>query len=446
VSLLWSLGSSTPFYQIPYAIIPGTKYFRAPATIFFVGTLAIALLACVGAERFLQRRVSQKYLVAWLIAGGIIAFLGSVGGLSSIAETFVDERAFDRVLANRGALMGGAWRSFLFVMLTVGLGVAVLRGKISGRAAPWALAALMVVDLWSIERIYWMFSSPAKVIYASDPIVELLKAEPQPMRVVAFPVQPTRAPDPTLTGDALMTHRIRNVLGYHGNQLGRYNDLVGTNSDDNRLFSPNVLRLTNTKYLLTNIPELPFIGNTSLAKGPVLNAAGDTVYLYRLNSDNRYSWVTPVAVKAPDDQVLATILNPRFDVRRAALFDSSAKVAASQNVQALPDPLSIVASVRHYEPGQVEIDLSAPAPQEASLVVSENYYPGWIATVDGKTARVGRVDYALIGVELPPGARSIELRFTSPAYERGKIITWLAIVVGFLILGAGIWRDRRSLA
>ena len=132
----------------------------------------------------------------------------------------------------------------------------------SGRAVAWALAALMVVDLWTIERLYWMFSPPAKVIYASDPIIEMLKAEAQPVRVLALPVRRTPEPDPFLTGDALMTHRIRNVLGYHGNQLGRYNELVGTNSEDNRLVSANVLRLTNTKFFLTNIPELPFIGNT----------------------------------------------------------------------------------------------------------------------------------------------------------------------------------------
>ena len=78
--------------------------------------------------------------------------------------------------------------------------------------------------------------------------------------------------------------------------------------------------------------------------------------------------------------------------------------------------------------------------------MSENFYPGWIATADGKAARVGRADYSLIGVELPQGARNIELRFTSPAYQRGKTITWLAIVVGILMLGAGMWRDRRRLA
>jgi hypothetical protein len=303
----------------------------------------------------------------------------------------------------------------------------------------------MTIDLWTVERIYWMFSPPAKVIYASDPIVEMLKAEPQPVRVIPLPVQQAPQPDPFLTGDALMTHRIRNVLGYHGNQLGRYNELTGASSDIQRLFSPNVLQLTNTKYLLTNVPEFPFVPNFVLAKGPVRNASGDVVYLYRLNADNPYSWVTPVAVKAPDDQVLSTVLNPRFDIKRAALFDTSANVRVSTNVQALPAPLTITTRVSHYEPGKVRIELDAPSPDGASLVVSENFYPGWTAMADGKPARIGRADYTMIGVELPAGARSVELNFTSPTYERGKVITWIAILLGFLMLAAGGWRDRRVL-
>jgi hypothetical protein len=444
VSLLWSLGGATPFYRIPYAIIPGTKYFRAPATIFFVGTLAIALLACVGTERFLERRVSRKYVLGWVIAGGAIAVLASVGALTSIAESFADERLLDRVQANNSALFLGAWRSLAFVLLVAPLWFAMTGRKISSTIAAVALVVLVTVDLWTVERLYWLFLPPAKVIYASDPIVAFLKSEPQPIRVLAFDLK-QRQRDPFLTGDALMTHRLRDVFGYHGNQIGRYNELVGLNGDGSRALLPNVLQLTNTKYFLTNTPELPFIGNTTLAKGPVRNASGDTVYLYRLNAENPYSWLTPIAVKAPDEQVLATVLNPRFDVKRAALFDTSANVTAAQGVQSLPAPVAITTSVRHYEPGKVEIDLSAPAPEGSSLVVAENYYPGWIAAVDGKPARIGRADYTLVGVELPRGGRSVELNFTSPAYERGKAITWVAIALGFLMLGAGVWRDRRRL-
>jgi hypothetical protein len=446
ISLLWSLGGATPFYRIPYAIIPGTKYFRAPATIFFVGTLALALLACAGTERFLERRVSRKYLIGWTIAGGVIAVLASVGVLSSIAESFAHERLLDRVQANKGALFLGAWRSLAFVGLVLGLWFAMARGKASTALAAWGLVFLMAFDLWTIERIYWMFSAPAKVIYAGDAITAVLKAEPQPVRVLPFQIRQAPQRDPFLTGDALMSHRIRNVWGYHGNQLGRYNELTGFNSGDNRTFSPNILRLTNTQYFLSNIGALPFVGGTTMVKGPVRNASGDTVYLFRLNAENPYAWVTPVAVKAPDDQVLGTILNPRFDVTRAALFDTSANVTVAQGVQSLPAPLAIETTVRHYEPGKVQIDLSTPAPQGSSLVVSENYYPGWIAAVDGKPARIGRTDYTMIGVELPAGARSIELNFTSPAYQKGKAITWISIALGFLMLGAGIVRDRRRLA
>ena len=446
VSLLWSLGSATPFYRIPYALVPGTKYFRAPATIFFVGTLAIALLAATGAERFLQLRVRRKYVVGWLIFGGVVAVLASLGALTSIAESFADDRLLDRVQANKAAVFLGAWRSFGFVLIMAALWFAVDQRRVSTKGAAWAVAVLMAVDLWTIERIYWMFSPPASVTYASNQIIDTLHKESQPYRVFAFPVRNTQGPDAILTGDALMSHGIRNLLGYHGNQLGRYNELIGLNSEDNRVFTPNVLQLTNTRYFLTNIPELPFVGNTKLAGGPVVDPSGDTLYLYKVNANNPYAWVTPIAVKAPDDQVLATVLNPRFDVTRAALFDTSAKVTGAQNVQSLPAPLAITTTVRRYEPGRAQIDLSAPAPAGSSLIVSENFYPGWVATADGKPATLGRADYSLIGVELPEGARSVELKFTSPAYDRGKSITWFAIMLGILMLAAGFWRDRRRLA
>ena len=53
IALLWALGGHTPFYKLPYAIIPGTKYFRAPATVFFVGMMALSVLSAAGVERVL---------------------------------------------------------------------------------------------------------------------------------------------------------------------------------------------------------------------------------------------------------------------------------------------------------------------------------------------------------------------------------------------------------
>jgi len=445
ITILWSLGSATPFYRIPYAIVPGTKFFRAPATIFFVGALAIALLACAGTERFLQSRVSRRYLLGWSAFAGLIALLATTGGLSSLAASFADERQLDRLEANNGAMIIGAWRSLGFVALTVALGFAILRERIPVRSATWGLLALIAVDLWSIERLYWMFSPPARATYASNDVIETIKAEPQPVRVLALPLKDMRQSDAYLTGDALMSHRVRSVEGYHGNQLARYNELIGGRTDRDRVINPNVLRLTNTQFVLTNIEELPFIPGIRRVKGPARTPSGEETYLYRFDADHPYSWVTPVAVKAGDDQVLATLLDLRFDPRRAALFEESADVAVASAVRALPEPLPTETHVRRYAPGRVTIDLSSPSPPGASLIVSENFYPGWKAKVDGKPARLGRADLTLIGVELPPGSKTVDLEFTSPAYERGKTITLIAIVIGLVALAAGVWRDRRQL-
>lgn len=179
--------------------------------------------------------------------------------------------------------------------------------------------------------------------------------------------------------------------------------------------------------------------------GPVEDAAGTPVYLYRLRGENPYAWVAPVIVKANDMSVGATLFNEAFDVRRAALFAEDAEVTGVENLAALPPPADVSASVTQYAAGKVSIQLSAPAPQGSALLVSENYYPGWRATVDGKPATVGRADYSLTGVQLPEGGRVIDLTFGSETYDRGKIVTLLALALVVVLIAGGIIMDRKAL-
>jgi hypothetical protein len=245
-----------------------------------------------------------------------------------------------------------------------------------------------------------------------------------------------------MRGDALMSHRVRQTLGYHGNELGRYQQLYGVEGGGSNLGNPNFWRLTNTRFLLIDSPEPPIQGATRVA-GPARNAAGNMYYLYRLPGDNPPAWVTPLSVKAPDDNVLATVLDPRFDAGRVALFDTAAAVAVQPVPQQLPAPLDLRPRVTAREPGRVSITLDRPAPAGSALVVSENFYPGWTARVDGRPVPVGRADLTLIGVPLTTGARSVELRFTSPRYERGRAITVGVLLLATLLTGAGLVSDRR---
>jgi hypothetical protein len=440
VTVLWALGGSTPFYHLVYAIVPGTKYFRAPSTILYIVAFSVAVLAALGTERAVRGLVSTRYLAAWAVFGTLVAVLASTGALTNIATSIAAPELYERVLANGGSLTLGAWRSLAFVLATAALISAATRGRLSHVALGWALAAIVASDFWTVLRLYWRFSPPAAVLYASDPTVEYLKHQREPGRVLALPLSRDVAPhDPTLSGDGLMVHDVRQVLGYHGNELGRYQVMY---SGEGSLANPNFWQLYNVRHLLTNTEQVPIDGAVRVA-GPAKDAAGTTVYLFQLPGENPAAWVAPAMVKAPDEAALATVLDPRFPIRSTAIFDTSANVVARTDLQRPPAPLSIRADVAEYRPGHITVNLDAPAPGGSALVVSENYFPGWHALVEGQPVAASRADYTLIGVPLPAGARRVELTFVDPAYERGKVVTLVALGLAFLAIGAGAALDRR---
>ena len=231
-------------------------------------------------------------------------------------------------------------------------------------------------------------------------------------------------------------------------------DVVGGKSPYNAL-PPNLLkrefrRLTNTRFWLTDAelpPELPQLPGVRLTRrvGPVRNAAGNEVWLFEFDEPNPAAWLVPLLIEAAPGDILATVMNSSFDLRRAGLFDSSAVVQGKQ-ISALPEPLSTRARVRYSSGREISIELDAPAPEGAALVVSENWYRGWKALVDGRPANVARADYALMGVPLPAGARRIELLFADPVYARGKIITIVALVLTVILIGGGVAVERRRRA
>lgn len=445
VSLLWALGGSTPFFQIVYAIVPGTKFFRAPSTMMFVFGFSMALLSALGTERLLAGKVSQRYAIGALVAGGAIALLATAGGFTSLAQRLVvDPGLMDTVDANARALTMGAWRSCLAVVVAAAIIILLAKGRLPAQRAGLLLSLLVAADLWSIERYYWMFSPPASKLYASDATIDYLKKLPQPARVAVFAVgqgNPLAPHDPLLMGDGLMVHGIRSVTGYHGNELGRYRKLGNFDEGYSARLNPSFWQLMNVDYFLTNTDTLPIEGAQRVV-GPVQSAAGTTVSLFKLEGGHPFAWVAPVMAKYPDDIALPAAQQPNFPTYQVAILDTSATVATPP-LTAIPAALALTTSTTDYRPGHFTVKLSAPAPAGSALVASENFYPGWVAKVDGKPAQVFRADYVLMGVPLAAGAQSVEFTFDNATYPKGRSITVAALALSLLLALAGWALDRR---
>ena len=468
VALLWMLGGNTPFFRLVYELVPGTKFFRAPSTIIYVFAFAVSVLAALGAERILARGVTRRYAFAWVGVGLFIALLATSGVLTSLAQglalpmaqRIAGAQGYDPAVApqiaeqltsaNAGEVVLGAWRSFLFVLLAAAALLGYLRGGMTPRIFALAMATVLAADLWSVARRYWQFSPPASSLYASDPAIEFLKREREPGRVLVAATSDSglASPDPYFgtdrrgTGTGLMIHGIRSLTGYHGNQLGRYKSLEESTLPNGgaALATPMFWRHENARYLYTN--QRIADSAMRLLIGPVKNSAGSTVFLYRLPGDNPYAWVTPAIAKASDADIERAVLDPRFDPLRVAVLDSAAPIQAAP-VTSLPDRLALTATTTMLGPGQATISLSQPAPAGSALVVSENFFPGWRATVDGNAVPVYRADFNLIGVPLPSGGRTVQLSFRDAGVDSGKGITLVALLLALGAVGVGVVVDRR---
>lgn len=471
VSVLWALGGSTPFYRLVYVLVPGTHYFRAPSTMMFVSMFSVAVFAGLGVERILQHRTSTRFAIGWVAGAVVLGLLGATGALTSlghaVASTFPAgfpprDQAID---ANAAAVAFGSVRSALALLIAAGICWSVATNKLGAKPAAIALAALVAVDLWSIERLYWIFDAPASKLFASDAAIDSVKADKEPGRVAAidFFGAGINDADPTFVGDGLMAHSVRTLIGYHGNELDRYEKLLDKPAPDagypgppyemgGPQLDPAIWRHENVRYLYTTLPDslIPqattqFHWSEAPKKvvGPVQDAAGTIVYLYRLPGDNAAAWVATAIVKASDDQALATVRDARFDPSRAALVDPAVDPNASSPTTA-PAPAPQKATTTVFQPGAIDVQLDTPATAGEALVVSENYYPGWSAVVDGKPAAAERMNYNLIGVPLAAGARAVQLRFTDAAYQTGRIVTIVAFLAGLIVwIGGGVL-DRKA--
>ena len=466
VTLVWAYGGHTPFYHL-IILVPGTKYFRAPSTIIYITAFSVAVLAAIGAERLLRGQVARRYATTWAIAAGLFAVFVSLGGyriLVHIAGALigldypaevrdqVSSVIAERAEPNLGDAVVGAWRSFLFAGLAAGAIWATIARRLSLNVASVALAALVVADLWSIERLYWQYMPPASQTFASDPAIDAITADVAgmgPGRTIVFGARP--APEETdafFRKKGLMAHFVRTVEGEQGNELGAYTAMVSLDSG-RVVLQPTFWRHENVQYLYTRLTpqqmsqataQMTIPAFTTLA-GPVRNANGSTVYAYRIGLVDPFAWVASGAVKASPEEVLPAVLSPRYDPTTFAIVDTGTTFVPTS--AASPDPSANRATIRSYDAGKISIDLVAPATAGSVLVLSENYYPGWRATSGSSPLPVSRVNYNLIGVELPAGAQHIEASFYDPRYGSGKTVTLTALLVSAVVLVAGVVADRR---
>jgi uncharacterized membrane protein YfhO len=74
------------------------------------------------------------------------------------------------------------------------------------------------------------------------------------------------------------------------------------------------------------------------------------------------------------------------------------------------------------------LHLQMTAAENGLLVLSDTYYPGWKAFVDGKETKIYRADYTFRAIPLNAGAHRVEFVYDPISFKLGTLFSFLGLI------------------
>ena len=438
--LLVALGDSTPFYRVWYALVPYVNKTRAPGMALYVVSLAAATFAAMGVER-LERGEGKQTLQIALGIGGLTAILAAAGAFGAMAESVArgltpSGELVQTAIAAGSGIRIGALGSAVALAVVAGLGLAFLAGRVKGPAFCLLLVTLVGADLFRAGKPFWNWSRPEQELFAPDAITRRIQAAPQPARVL------------NLDGYrqyrqmTLMRFEIPQVLGGASSvELRSFDELMDLRgaAQFTNWGHVHLWELLAVRYVI--LPDTQPIPGYHQVLGPVTTGAGQIAYLYEADTVPPYLRVIPAAAKVDSGQVVPTLIDPRLDFSRLLLYDQTEAINPLP-VTEMPARSPSHATFTHWAPGRMSIAIDPAPPQDSYLLVAENWYPDWHASVDGQPASTLRGDQTFLTVPVKAGARQVELQFSSRYFALGKLITMTSFLLLLAWAGAAVWWRR----
>lgn len=435
--LLVSLSDSTPFYRLWWSVMPFVKQTRAPGMAFFVVGFVVAALAAFGAER-VERGEAKGHTTVWLSVGAAVALLALLGVLGGFAKALalpiesIARGAVMRAEAAQSIVRWGGFVSGVALMALAALVMGFARGRVPAAALCLGLPLLVGADLWRNARPFWVYSQVHQELHQPDPLVERMRATTEPYRVLGFPG--TRFPGMEVyPGSALMGQGVPQLLGHHGNELHAFDQLLGGKNQWGNLASIRLWDVLAVRYVLLPTEMQQRMGGIPgydrILSG-VTTSSGIVGDLYERRDIQPYARFVTAAIQVPDERAIALITDPASDFDPDGMVLLAPDAASDREPRpGVGDTLPVSAVVEAWEPGRMQVRLEPAVREEGFVVVSENWYPDWQATVDGTEARVARGNGSLIAVAVPAGAEVVELEFESADYRSGKLISLLSLAL-----------------
>jgi hypothetical protein len=141
------------------------------------------------------------------------------------------------------------------------------------------------------------------------------------------------------------------------------------------------------------------------------------------------------------DEALQAVATPAFDSRLSAVIEDRDNENGARARLPGPDlrPVSITeARITSYAPTEATVETDDPYP--GYLILTDTFYPGWKASVDGGPQPTYPANYLFRGVPVSPGHHIVTFEYRPLSFQLGAGITLAALSGTILSFGLGLRR------
>ena len=435
LGVLIAAGWHTPFGRVLY-VIPALGKLRAIERALVLASFALALLAGFGLQRAVERTAGRTWLI--LPAALIIALPGLFIAYAYMRPTAPLLGVPARDLARLSLRLP---HSYWPLLLAASAALLLSRWSRSP-AGRWSRAIAIAVVLVDLGVYATSFTStvPRRLYRVQPQVVRAFAPDGSLFRKATMLTTSNdlrhKAAQHVLAMSWGMVYGIEDVNGFNSLQPRRYTDYLfgqrvgdvsyGFLRDERLLQAGNpVLSSLNVQYVLVPTGE-------RVRVGPHLNPIFENIHVRMY--ENTLNWPRAYfaeRVRAEPDPraLLRHVTALGFDGRREALVEDS-------TAPALPAP-SGGATVRASRPGPNELEVVTTTTEPRFLVVSEMFFPGWRASVDGVETRIYRTNYLFRGLVVPAGRHTVRFEYRPGSVVAGATITAITTIVLTWLLARG---------
>ncbi len=427
LALLIALTVFTPVLAA-FRMLPAAGLFRKPQRILLLHAFAAAVLSGVGVDVLARTTAASRK--ARLVALG-------AGTASAMAVLLAPVPPRTRVILVVGAVL--AW------MATLARTAATRRLVVGG------LVALLAADLALATRVVSLH--PYQGVGVLDEAAELFD-----WVAARQGLERTYIHEPSTLHYALMAKHgtlrsIYTVTDYEPLSLSRTEQFFGplqrrhrdppalltfTGGLDFDPASPHapLFELLSTRFILSNALALPF--RAALARHApgwqqVRTSADGKFVLYENSAVLPRAYVAHRATTVADGEAaLAALMQPQFDRWRTVVIEAGSGDALASDDRITP------ARITSYEPSTVRIETDTAA--AGYLVLTDTFYPGWTARVNGVPAPIRPANARFRAVRVAAGRHTVEFRYQPASFAIGATVSLAAL----LSLGVVAWVGRKS--